>query len=232
MFDLTLKYQLHDFLVCFQIATRFTLIATVVFSHLQYLLAETIAIDCTNAKRPKHLQEKLHSAVKNDEVEPSFNIHPLYVKHLQSTGDLVHRHSKAAHILGPRSCNDAFSSKNSDIAEVHNMYRSSCPWRLVMTVDKHRYPEQMFKAQCICGKCKDMRKSARSQYTCKEIYVPFKVLRQEYINNEKACENNNGTTELKYTAVDELVPVGCTCVKKTIKRTIESSKKPVRIEPQ
>ena len=164
---------------------------------------------CTKDAQMPNLTEKYSNMINNvdlaETLHSSFGMHEWFSKNKSNTHNRHPLLPKRFKVFGPGGCR--YSNKGVQILE-----RSTCPWRIMLTVDKDRFPEKMFTAECVCSNCKGR---SRSKFNCEKILFPMKVLRQKYRTktNEKVCEKVNGVVTYKFEEFDEPIATGCTCTR-------------------
>lgn len=186
---------------------------------------ETTEYRCTEDAKMPNLTKRYSqlSFDFNNSLHSSFGIHELASKIVFSkqhqSGFIKSANEKRTLIFGQSSCR---GKKLKSLLE-----RSTCPWRIMMTIDEDRFPRQMFTAECVCKACKGRNPS---KFQCEPILFPTKILRQKYMTKTeiktgtttaavttivKACEKVNGEEIFKYEEVFEPIVTGCTCSKKS-----------------
>ena len=109
-------------------------------------------------------------------------------------------------IYGESRCSKArtFNAIDRNITDIDKM--STCPWHVILDVDKSRIPESIAKAVCTCARCFLPDNNASKAGLCEAVMAHVPVIR-------KKCSKEN---VYEYSVFTEDVPVGCTC-----KRNVE-----------
>ncbi|KAL4224398.1 hypothetical protein ACF0H5_017850 [Mactra antiquata] len=96
-------------------------------------------------------------------------------------------------------------------------YLNTCPYHVIMTVDFDRYPVAMATAECTCKQCYNRnfrqphgREDKKIVWPTQCVRIPYtyKVLKQQYSNGTKVCDDEN---KFVYYETYETLYVGCAC---------------------
>ena len=90
-------------------------------------------------------------------------------------------------------------SGSDNVTDIDKM--ATCPWHMVLEVDKNRIPQSITKASCTCTKCFLPDDNYTKAGLCVEVMSYIPVIRK-HCNAQKVYE---------YSVNIEGVPVGCTC---------------------
>ncbi|KAH3886270.1 hypothetical protein DPMN_010272 [Dreissena polymorpha] len=158
-------------------------------------------IGCDSCKRPDDtdLAQQLAERIATDNYWPMYALHP----GIRVPGEYKDWNENVTLIGGTRKCR----ATNIDIENKTDvMDLSTCPWYLVMTYDKDRFPAIMITTRCRCPNCfTQTGNQSKEKTTCKPITIPQPVLRKSL----GAMDLNSSLC--KYDLSYQIIGVGCTC---------------------
>ena len=169
----------------------------------------------------QRLMELLHENTTEVDLFPNF-LHPLIARRLDKFNknfDMTTDVSRA-HWDGRRGCPPNMRWHGD--RQVHDMDRSTCPWRLIITYDPNRFPRILGQAQCRCRRCYDVEghrppDDVLARTACRPIYMWQTVLRKTRAQS---------TNECTYRKYQEKIAIGCTCTLLHIDKSEVISHKP------